>query len=331
MNTRSIICLLLCSLLGFKAFSASKHTDSSPATKSQSNLVESKTILESDLSAELEQELPERFIQERETEYLEFVITPHRRNYILPFSYQDEPNNEPWNAAQSYLEADPMEHSEIKLQLSFKVPIFENDLFYDGDEFYFGFTMKSFWQAYNSRISAPFRETNYRPEFFYQAPFALPNQYGSLFLRAGIEHESNGRSQLLSRSWNRAYVGLGFLRKHWAIYLQPWYRLPEDDKEDDSDPLTPPPAKGDDNPNIQDFYGNFELLTVYERQDFQIGAMLRSNPTTHKGALELSYSFPLYGRLRGLVQYFDGYGDSLLDYDYRNQRISLGILLTDFL
>ena len=128
MNKRSIICLLLCSLLGFKAFAASKHTDSSPATKSQSNLVESKTILESDLSAELEQELPERFIQERETEYLEFVITPHPRNYILPFSYQDEPNNEPWNAAQSYLEADPMEHSEIKLQLSFKVPIFENNL-----------------------------------------------------------------------------------------------------------------------------------------------------------------------------------------------------------
>lgn len=276
-------------------------------------------------------ELPLRFTQERNTEYLEYVITPHRSNYILPFSYQEKPNNEPWSSGTDYLEENPFENTEIKLQISFKVPLLETNMLHPEDGVYFGFTMKSFWQAYNSEISAPFRETNYRPEIFYQTPINLPDLNGAFFFRTGFEHESNGRSQLLSRSWNRAYVGLGFIRPNWAIYIQPWYRIPEDEKVDDGDPSTPPPAKGDDNPDIEDYYGHFELKAAYERSDYQIGTLIRSNTKTHKGAFELSYSFPLHGRLRGLVQYFDGYGESLIDYNYRMQRYSVGILLTDFL
>lgn len=276
-------------------------------------------------------ELPLRFTQERNTEYLEYVITPHRENYILPFSYQDKPNNNPWSTGTDFLEENPFEHTEIKLQISFKVPLLETSLLHTEDGVYFGFTMKSFWQAYNHEISAPFRETNYRPEIFYQTPISIPDVNGAFFFRTGFEHESNGRSQLLSRSWNRAYIGLGFIRPNWAVYLQPWYRIPEDEKIDDGDPSTPPPAKGDDNPDIEDYYGHFELKAAYERSDYQIGTLIRSNTKTHKGAFELSYSFPLHGRLRGLIQYFDGYGESLIDYDYRMQRYSIGILLTDFL
>ena len=282
-------------------------------------------------TAEVYEDLPLRFRQERNTEYLEYVITPHRENYLLPFSYQDKPNNEPWSSGFDYLEEDPFENTEIKLQISFKVPLLSNGLLHDEDGIYFGFTMKSFWQAYNREISAPFRETNYRPEVFYQAPIDLPDLQGALFFRGGIEHESNGRSQLLSRSWNRVYLGLGFIRPNWAIYVQPWYRIPEDEKVDDGDPNTPPPAKGDDNPDIEDYYGHFELKAAYERADYQISTLLRSNTSTHKGAFELSYSFPLHGRLRGRVQYFDGDGESLIDYNYRVQRYSVGILLTDVL
>ncbi|KZX77029.1 hypothetical protein A3715_12080 [Oleiphilus sp. HI0009] len=276
-------------------------------------------------------DVPERFIQQQQTDKLSFVITPHRRNYILPISHQESPNNEPWIAAGTYRDEQPFQHNEIKLQISFKVPLLEDRLFNDGDGIYFGFTSKSFWQAYNSNISAPFRETNYRPEIFYQTPFYIDDIDGAFFFRTGIEHESNGRSQLLSRSWNRAFVGLGYATNGWALYLQPWYRLPEDAKEDDGDPSTPPPAKGDDNPDIEDYYGHFELTAVYKRDNYQVASIIRANTSTHKGAVELNYSFPLHGRLRGLVQYFDGYGESMIDYDYRVQRYSLGILLTELL
>ncbi len=52
-----------------------------------------------------------------------------------------------------------------------------------------------------------------------------------------------------------------------------------------------------------------------------------------EGALELSWSFPVfdYPYLKGYIQYFHGYGESLVDYDRRVNRIGIGIALTDWL
>ena len=52
-----------------------------------------------------------------------------------------------------------------------------------------------------------------------------------------------------------------------------------------------------------------------------------------RGALELGWSFPLwtYPYMKGYIQYFRGYGESLIDYDQRVNRIGIGISLTDWL
>jgi phospholipase A1 len=275
---------------------------------------------------------PSRLLAEKATEHNSFVLTPHRQNYILPFTHNANPNQKPWEAQQTYPNIEkPVQHKEAKLQLSLKVPLNADDLIFKNDGLYFGFTLKSFWQVYNSDISAPFRETNYRPEVFYQTllPFTLFDS--NMFTRVGMEHESNGRSQLLSRSWNRAYVGVGLLNEDWALYIQPWYRLPEDEKEDDGDPTTPPVPEGDDNPNIDDFMGYFELSGVYNYGKLEFTGLARNNFSTGNGAVELGMSFPLWGRLQGYIQYFNGYGESMIDYDQRVNRIGLGILLTGIL
>lgn len=274
----------------------------------------------------------DRFKVEKLLEQNEFVITPHRQNYMLFATYNDRPNQAPFIAQNSYPEKPkPMQHQEAKFQTSFKVPLTKDSLLFEGDGLYFAFTVKFFWQLYNKSLSAPFRETNYRPEIFYQTPLNLSYLGGEFFTQVGFEHESNGRSQLLSRSWNRIFAGLGYQRDNWTMYIQPWFRLPENEKEDDGDPLTLPPAKGDDNPDIIDYMGHYEFFAIYKNHDFELSNKIRFNTKTGKGALETGVSFPLFNRLRGYVQFYNGYGESLIDYDHSVQRIGIGILLSDFL
>jgi phospholipase A1/A2 len=258
---------------------------------------------------------------------LRSLLTPHRRNYLLPATYMDDPNEAPFRteAGESFPD-DALENAEAKFQLSLKLRL-ASTLLTDRDRIYLGFTTLSFWQAYNADVSAPFRETNYEPELFWTTPL----DWGPLGLDAGLltlgfSHQSNGRGGSLSRSWNRLYANLAFEKDNLVVSIKPWWRIPEDRKDD------PLQARGDDNPDIEKYLGHFELSTVYRRNDHEIGLMLRNNlRSDSRGALQLDWTFPLWGGVRGYAQYFNGYGESLIDYDARTERIGLGILLTDLL
>lgn len=265
----------------------------------------------------------EREEMEKRSEWNPYVITPHKQNYILPITYLDEPNNEVYSIED---DADVMKNEEAKLQISLKVPLVEPGLFLPDDSLHFGFTLQSYWQVYNHDISAPFRETNYQPEFFYTVPFKVHASGSQTLLQFGIEHQSNGRSQLLSRSWNRIYTQIFYAKDDYLISFRPWYRIPEDPKDDPLDP------NGDDNPDIDDYMGYFELTGAWKWKQLEVSVMGRNNLRSENyGALELGLSFPLSGRLRGYAQYFNGYGESLIDYNYRNERIGVGVLLTGVL
>ena len=279
-----------------------------------------KTILgTADSEIEEYSAIQERNKKEATTEWNPFVITPYRSNYILPYSYYNAPVDN-----TDLEQADLLDNEEIKLQISLKVPLTTADMFIEGDGLYFAFTIKAFWQAYNDKISSPFRETNYRPELFYSMPLRnlFDDSYSALAM--GFEHESNGRSQLLSRSWNRLFIDYSFSRDNYLISFRPWYRIPEKEKTE------PFQASGDDNPDIEKYMGHFELRGAWKYNNQEITMMFRNNlRSDNYGAIELNYSFPLWGRLRGLVQYYNGYGESLIDYNHRVERIGIGFLLTN--
>ena len=267
--------------------------------------------------------LSKRYLRERETQFDPFVITPHRMNYILPALMTDAINKDAYASRSGFEEN--LKDVEAKFQLSFKVPLNRDDIFTKNDAFYFGFTLDAWWQVYAENISKPFRETNYRPEFFYLRPFGWTPFGGNTGMAIGIEHESNGRSQPLSRSWNRVYAKFLFEKDNYAVSFQPWWRIPEDDKDFELD------SDGDDNPDISDFMGHSQLNFAYKWNNYVFNMKGRRNFAENNGAVELGVTFPLWGKLRGYATFFNGYGESLIDYNYNQTRFGLGVALNDVL
>src|SRR3546814_5402600 len=86
-----------------------------------------------------------------------------------------------------------------------------------------GYTQSSRWQVYNGETSRPFRETNYEPEILlvFRNNYQLGGWKGRM-AAVGINHQSNGRADPLSRSWNRVMFNVGLDRENWAVMFRPW-------------------------------------------------------------------------------------------------------------
>ena len=268
--------------------------------------------------------LSHRIIRERRTAADPYVLSPHKMNYILPFSIVDNINREAYQEFSTW--ADDLKDVEAKFQISLKIPLLTGHWLNEGDQLFFGFTLQSWWQIYADEISKPFRETNYQPEFFYVTPLNFHPWGGNSALVTGFEHQSNGRSQQLSRGWNRVYINYLYEKRNFALSFRPWYRIPEEEKSSPSD------GQGDDNPDILDYMGHFELGMVYKHSTyFELSFKGRENFATHNGFVEVGATFPLWGKLKGYAQFSSGYGESLIDYNVNQKRFGIGIALTNLL
>jgi phospholipase A1/A2 len=245
----------------------------------------------------------------------------HRPTYILPVSWVKDPNESPSSPRLGSTGYDyDLEREEAKYQISFKVPLLTGILD-DRTTLWFGYTQTSFWQVYNQDDSAPFRETNYEPEIFarYQTDWDIgPGRLNGVTL--GFNHQSNGQSEPRSRSWNRIMGSAAYSYDRWLFMVQPWYRIPE--------------SSEDDNADIQRYLGYANYHAVYkltEDRTFSLRLMNNLRSDDNKTSVEFGYSFPMGDTVKGFVQYYNGYGESLIDYNHRIQRIGIGIMLNDWL
>jgi phospholipase A1 len=246
-----------------------------------------------------------------------FAMTPYRPNYFLPLTYNSRPNQEPFE--QGFSDAD-LDRAEAKFQFSLEFDVWRKMLGQDMD-LYFGYTQQAWWQMYNRDNSSAFREVNHEPELgVILRPELRVLGMDSRQLRFGVVHHSNGRGEPLSRSWNRVFATAILDRGDFATALRVWYRIPESDARDD-------------NPDITDFYGNFEWYGFYKWRRNTLGIMVRNNLQRHdnRGALQIDWSYPLSERLKFYMQYYNGYGESLIDHDRSINRLGVGLMLTDWL
>lgn len=239
--------------------------------------------------------------------------------YLLPATWTVGVNRRPDSPAtgHSVTEDQPLKSIEAKYQISLKARLGQQ-LFGTPVSLWGGYTQSSRWQVYNGAISRPFRETDYEPEVIAVLPLHTEVMGWTLRMASlALNHQSNGRSLPLSRSWNRVIGQLGFERGPWVAELRPWLRIPER-------------AADDDNPDIQDHVGRAELrLGHYGGEHaltLQLRHSLRAGQRAH-GSAQLDWVFPLDGVLHGYLQAFTGHGESLVDYNRHQTKLGLGVTI----
>jgi outer membrane phospholipase A len=213
-----------------------------------------------------------------------------------------------------------------KFQISFRYRLFDNR----GplartlpwiDDLYLSYSQTSLWDL--GELSKPFRDSSYRPRLFY-ANYDLTRLFDGQ-LRVGVEsglgHESNGKDGDASRSYNMLYMRPTLVvgdPEGLRAYLGP---------------LIHNYIAESDNPDIAEYRGYVDwLFGIGSKGGLDFWATLRKGTRSDYGSIELNASFPLSKLSRGdltgwlMLQYFSGYGESLLDYNHKlDSQLRLGI------
>ena len=217
-----------------------------------------------------------------------------------------------------------------KFQISFKYRLFDTRGAIAKrlpwiDDLYFSYSQTSLWDL--GELSRPFRDSSYRPRLFYANNGLIDLFDGRLHLgtEGGVGHESNGKDGAESRSVNIMFIRPTLI---WGdpearhLYVAP---------------LVYEYLDRSDNPDIVDYRGHVDFLVGYgSKGGLNFWATLRKGKRSDFGSAELNLSYPLSrltnGALAGwlMLQYFDGYGESLLDYNRKLQsqlRLGLAVAL----
>ena len=245
------------------------------------------------------------------------ALMEYKQNYFLAYSHSSQPNDlptspNPLNQVQVPL---GLQDKEVKFQISLKHILAD----YQGaGSLWLGYTQLAFWQVYNQSTSQPFREVDYEPELIYSL---RPND--ASILNFGAVHQSLGQSNPTERSWNRVYVEPGiqfdFSSDERLIVQFRWWTIIQE------------PSLSD-NPDIGNYQGNREINLRYVQDGgWKVNVMSRIYATQLDIAAPLSVWLlqPAVGINEDHVdihlQYFNGYGEGLLDYNQSHVRLGIGI------
>ncbi|PIQ43590.1 MAG: phospholipase [Gammaproteobacteria bacterium CG11_big_fil_rev_8_21_14_0_20_46_22] len=264
------------------------------------------------ISGKKPSELQKHIKEQKKASETPLGISFFEPSYILPVYYTANPDQAVYTGHTP--DGQKLKNLEFKGQLSFMVPVWR-DMFGKPDlSLNVSYTQLSYWQFYAK--SQYFRETDYEP-----AVFLSYNFHKNWLLYTGIVHQSNGRGGDMERSWNRAYLNFMFSRGRWMFSVKPWVLIFKADSSDLH------------NPDIRRYLGNGRLLIAYKRGRNELSFMSRNNLQSgfKRGAIELTYSFHVLPHFYIYTQYFNGYGQSLIEYNHRTQAYGIGIALNDWL
>ncbi|CAM3708707.1 phospholipase A [Castellaniella denitrificans] len=214
--------------------------------------------------------------------------------------------------------------ADARFQVSFKYRLFSPkdparpDFM---DNWYFGYTQTALWDLHSDSI--PFVDTTYNPSLFWarDSIWSTGDKRWSLGLNTGFEHKSNGKEDEDSRSLN-------------DLYVQPEvnYRF------DGGSTLSFQPrfkyyVWTDYDMGYRDYMGYVDWKLRWAQDDGLILSGLYRQGASGRNATQLEAAWPLkrtFLHMNGhlYVQYFRGYGETLLGYDQKSgPQVRIGIAL----
>lgn len=203
-------------------------------------------------------------------------------------------------------------NSDVKFQLSFMFRLTEATLPWNSYLFVM-YTQKTLWNVFQE--SLPMRDINFNPGIGWTKPFFSKDRYmGKLTLL--LEHESNGRDGDASRSWNKISLCASTLVDEWLmVHAKFWI----------------PIIDGGGNKDILRYCGIYQGGVVVQshnkRWNWGLTWVKRKGWNLNFNTIwEVSWRASEKMNLNLYAQYYNGYGECLLDYKQFHSRLRVGIV-----
>ncbi len=203
------------------------------------------------------------------------------------------------------------ENTNIKFQISIAQRLTRSTLPW-GTYLYLFYTQKCFWNVLEN--SMPMTDLNFNPGVGITKPFFVKNRYiGKMTLL--IEHESNGRDSIQSRSWNRVALAANvMITKNLMVHGKIWA----------------PIVDGMNNKDIVDYCGfcqfGFQVLSDNRRFSGGVTVVPRKH-FSFNTTVDLSYRIFKKDNQFLFLQFFNGYGEGLLEYNKFHSQLRIGLLI----
>ena len=207
----------------------------------------------------------------------------------------------------------PRKNTNIKFQISIAQRLTKSTLPL-GTYLYLFYTQKVMWNVLEK--SMPMTDLNFNPGIGLAKPLFVKNRFiGKVILC--LEHESNGRDEDASRSWNKISLGANImvdpmLMVHGKFWI--------------------PIVDGMNNKDILDYSGIYQVgLQMFSpNRRFNLGITLvkrRGWNLNYNSIIELSYRLWKRDNQFLFMQYYNGYGEDLLEYNKFHSQLRVGIVI----
>lgn len=208
-------------------------------------------------------------------------------------------------------------NSNVKFQISIQQKLTKSTLPWN-TYLYLFYTQKCFWDVF--RNSMPMTDLNFNPGIGIAKPFfseSTGRYVGKAFLV--IEHESNGRDGLASRSWNKiSFGGNIYIDQNLMVSTKFWI----------------PIVDGGYNRDILKYSGIFQTSIDYmsNSRRFGVSCLLvkRKGWNPFNCNVQIDFKYRIFPRDNQylFLQYYNGYGEGLLAYKEFHSQIRVGICLS---